>query len=71
MKCLAIVLALVALTVAGAEAKTHHHRVVITKAVPVFGPAIIRLPNGQPVGSWECYTEEAQGRFVSCDLGGG
>jgi len=28
----------------------------------------IRLPNGQPVGSWECYTEEAQGRFMSCDL---
>jgi hypothetical protein len=67
MKCLAIVLALAAITVSGAQAK-NHHRVVITKTVPVFGPVIIRLPNGQPVGSWECYTAEAQGRFMSCDL---
>jgi len=72
MRYAAIVLALAALTVSGAQAKSHHHRVVITKVVPVFGgPVIIQLPNGQPVGSWECYTEEAQGRFVSCDLGGG
>jgi len=82
LKVSIVALAVLSLTVTAADAKKHRKHIrpappPAAAAPPLWGlfgndsgPAhFVRLPNGQIVSSYECFTDEGYGRYLPCGAG--
>ena len=81
MKIWALVLVALSVSVTAADAKKHRRHVRPPPPAPVDGiwpystrwdqPAhFVRLPNGLVVSSYECWSDEGNGRYLPCGAGG-
>ena len=79
---LALVVALVTCVAPGAmaQSRTHHARITHSRVTHSYTSSYqwprnpgyaVTVPAYAPYPSWNCVTDEGQGRFLPCEMGGG